>query len=194
MLGAAEEEVVAKREDHVDVGFFGEPAGERRDRGLDLGAALREELLRLVDDDESFGMACAPASESLEQAGRFSAPRQLGQTAQQPGDGLGVSRGLRRQRLRERQGRIGSGRRVDRRPSRRLVGEDAGAQERRLANAGGPDHGEKLLAVDLLPQRADFVLAAEEVRGVGFREGRQAGIGTLVNRRTDRRSFASPGV
>jgi hypothetical protein len=73
------------------------------------------------------------------------------------------------------------------------VGEDAGAQERRLADAGGPDHGEEPLSADLLPERADLLLAAEEVRGVGFRERGQAGIGALVGRRTGRRSLATPG-
>ena len=54
LLAAAEEEVVAQRQQDVDLGLLREPPEERGEACLHLRSVQGEELLELVHDDEGF--------------------------------------------------------------------------------------------------------------------------------------------
>ncbi len=58
-----EEEVVAHREQHVDVGLERQPSQKLGEALLHLGRVLREQLLELIDDQQSLVVLPAPAAE-----------------------------------------------------------------------------------------------------------------------------------
>ncbi len=148
-----------------------------RSRGegpLGLGRAEREQLLELVDDHERVLVALAAALSAARP--RCRAPRTAGAPAiasVSPGEGRGPAPAP----------APGTGRWPGVATSafqpRGQRGEEARAQERALAGARGPIEREQPGPLELLPQRLDLQLPAEEVLGVLLGE-RRRGPGTAA--------------
>jgi hypothetical protein len=117
VLTAPEEEVVAQRKQHVDVGLLDEPAQQGGEARLHLGSVQGEQLLELVHDNERLAALLSPAPDSGEHAIRLPAQAQLLHPLQQLADHLGVAGELEGERAGERQGRAGAGSRVGDGPS-----------------------------------------------------------------------------
>ncbi len=183
-LEAAHQEVVAEREEDVDVRLASEPAEERGERRLGLGRIEGEELLELVDDDEGVVAPPPPAREKFESRPGIIEVQELSQSLRIVGE-------LGREGLSQAtEGRV-SRRRHDRRPTLRSRGDDARADERGLARARGSDQGEKASLVELPPERRDFLLPPEEAPRVRLGEGREARVGALLLDVRERRGAAA---
>ncbi len=91
---AAVVEIVAHGEQHVDVRLARQPTEQLREPRLDLGRALGEELLELVDDEQRLVVALAPARDDRETG-------VVGGQLEEGGQGLGVVAEVRRQRPRQ---------------------------------------------------------------------------------------------
>ena len=70
LLAATEEEVVAQRQQDVDVGLLREASEERREACLHLRSVQRIELLELVHDDEGFARSSSASAERRRAHGR----------------------------------------------------------------------------------------------------------------------------
>ena len=129
---AAEQEVVAQREDDVEVGLEHEAAEQLGEGLLDRRGIEREELLELVHDHERVLVALAEALQQRDGRVRFF-------EAQQRLERLGIAGESRGERVREGlEGPVARGR-DERLPALRQAVQQARAQERALARARGSD-------------------------------------------------------
>jgi len=178
VIVAAHQEVVAEREEHVDVRLGGETAQESREALLHGGRVQREELLELVEDDERSRMSLPPPGEHGERRIRVLEAQKLPHR-------LRVSRELSGQRLGQREEGRTPGGRENRLPALRSSREHPRPQERGLPRTRRPDERQQLPSPNLLPEHLDLELPAEEVRRVLLGEGGQTRVRVLV------RSFPS---
>ena len=91
LLAAAEQEVVAQRQQDVDLGLLREAAEERREACLHLRRVQGEELLELVHDDEGLVALLPPAPDSGERTIGLPAQAQLLDTLEQLTDRVGIA-------------------------------------------------------------------------------------------------------
>ena len=93
-LVAVEQEVVAHRQQHVHVRFEREARQQLREPLLRFRQTLREQLLELIEDQQRMIVPAAPARDDVDGDARLL-------EVDQPRDGLGIARQLRRERVRE---------------------------------------------------------------------------------------------
>ena len=164
VLLAAEEEVVAHREQDMDIGVQGESREQHREPGLHPGSVEGEQFLELIDDDERLGVRLPPTAEEID--------RDVGVVeSDHLADSRGVARYFGGKRLPERDER-GRPRRADQMsPSVGAGGDEPGAEETALPRPGRTDDRQQVSLGQPLPDPFDLRLPAEEVLGVRLREG-----------------------
>ena len=140
---------VLRRRDRVD-------QGRREELSLALVAAQGEHLLELIDDEEHSGSA----AEIAQVAGQEVGPR--GQLRAEILD----RRAGAIERPFEGRDRMRAGPDRENPPVGAQHRDDAGLEERGLADPGGPDHGDQRLDPQPVDEGVDLALAAEEELGV----------------------------
>ena len=171
---AAHQEVVAQRQEDVDVGLAREPPEESGESRLRLRRVEREELLELVDDEKGVLVGPPPAREELE--GRFAVlerPRACGAPR-------GRSRAAAPSAARGRAGAHSpASPRSPAQPSGR-AGITPALTNDVLPAPEGPITARSFRSCSFLQRAADLLLAAEEAPRILLGEGREARIRALL--------------
>src|SRR5262245_5537591 len=136
MLVTPHQKIVAQRQEHMDGRLARDLSKEASKLRLRLRRRQREQLLELVDHDESLVVGSSPTAEQLEGRLGILEARELAQR-------LGVPGELWPERLAKAPQRRGPRRADDRRPALGPGGHHTSADERRLARARGTNHREK---------------------------------------------------